>query len=157
MIDANGEVARALDDFLEGNKKRMREQREFMQEMEIFKLRLVRDLETSAKDVSETFRWLTKQATDVSQELLNELSSSLGNSRTGAEALDGVGSSRSTFLLLRRNSNKRLINRSSSAPVPPPRSPSAISSLAPTARFSTASALSPPRRERSSIEHSSSF
>lgn len=90
VVAANSEVAKALDDFLSDNQRKMKEHRRFLQDVEVFRLQLLSDLDISAREISETFKWLTNAAGNATQDLMSGLSASMNNARAEAEGLTMV-------------------------------------------------------------------
>ncbi|KAI4146641.1 MAG: hypothetical protein LQ340_005857, partial [Diploschistes diacapsis] len=90
VIAANGEVAKALDDFLSDNQHRISEQQRFMQDVNSFRSQLARDLEASAREVSDIFKWLTREAGDMTRELMRALSVSMREAQGEAEGLVAI-------------------------------------------------------------------
>lgn len=108
VIAANGEVAKALDDFLSDNQHRISEQQRFMQDVNSFRSQLARDLEASAREVSDIFKWLTREAGDMTRELMRALSVSMREAQGEAEGLVAV--SEQLYYLQTANTVNRSFN-----------------------------------------------
>ena len=90
VVAANGEVAKALGEFLRDNQRRMNEQHAFIKDVEALRVKLARDLEVSARDVVNTLKWLQDEAGSDMKEMVMLVSASLGDVRVDAEGLKTV-------------------------------------------------------------------
>ena len=61
-----------------------------MRDISVFKEQLARDLTTLAKETSETFKWLTREAGDATHGLLSMLLASINETRAEAGELNAV-------------------------------------------------------------------
>ena len=90
VILANGEISKALKEFLADNKRRMQEQWSFMQDIGTLKDQLARDLATSSRDLAEAFAWLSTEASGATTKLMSDLTAFIGDTRLEAEGLNSV-------------------------------------------------------------------